>query len=96
MTNSPKRKRKDFRTRQISGYLRHVGLVQLICSEFKKTPDGRRKYLAYNDLKAMVRHIVIGYRMRWRIEIFHKEVKTYLGFEDVSAQWFVAVKAHVH
>ncbi len=96
MTNGPKRKRKDFRTRQISGYLRHVGRVQLICSEFKKRPDGRRKYLACNDLKATVRHIVIGYRMRWRIEIFHKEVKTYLGFEDVSAQWFVAVKAHVH
>jgi hypothetical protein len=96
MTNGPKRRRKAFRTRQISGYLRHVGRVQLICSEFKKSLDGRRKYLACNDLKATLRHIVIGYRMRWRIEIFPKEVKTYLGFEDVSAQWFVAVKAHVH
>ena len=95
-TNGMKRKRMDFRARQIIGYLRHVGRVQLICSEFKKRPDGRRKYLACNDLKATLRHIIIGYRMRWRIEIFHKEVKSYLGFEDISAQWFVAVKAHVH
>jgi hypothetical protein len=95
-TNGAKRRRKDFRARQIIGYLRHVGKIQLICSEFKKRPDGRRKYLACNDLKATLRHIIIGYRMRWRIEIFHKEVKSYLGFEDVSAQWFVAVKAHVH
>jgi len=35
-TDSPKRKRMDFRIRQIIGYLRHVGKVQLICSEFKK------------------------------------------------------------
>lgn len=37
-TNSVKRKRMDFRIRQIVGYLRHVGKVQLICSEFKKNP----------------------------------------------------------
>jgi hypothetical protein len=35
-TDSPKRKRMDFRIRQIIGHLRHVGKVQLICSEFKK------------------------------------------------------------
>jgi len=37
-TNSAKRRRMDFRIRQIVGYLRHVGKVQLICSEFKKNP----------------------------------------------------------
>ena len=35
-TDSPKRKRMDFRIRQIIGYLRYVGKVRLICSEFKK------------------------------------------------------------
>jgi hypothetical protein len=35
-TDSAKRKRMDFRIRQIIGYLRYVGKVQLICSEFKK------------------------------------------------------------
>ena len=37
-TNRAKRTRMDFRIRQIVGYLRHVGKVQLICSEFKKNP----------------------------------------------------------
>lgn len=96
ITNGSKRKRIDFRTRQIIGYLRFVGKVQLICSECKKRPDGRRKYLACNDLKATLRQIVLGYRMRWFIEIFHKEVKMHLGFEDVSPRWFLSVKAHVH
>jgi hypothetical protein len=36
LRNGPKRKRMDFRIRQIIGYLRYVGKVQLICSEFKK------------------------------------------------------------
>jgi len=96
VTNGTKRKRMDFRTRQIIGYLRYVEKVQLIYSEFKKRPDGRRKYLACNDFKATPRQIVIGYRLRWFIEIFHKEVKMYLGFEDVSARWFLSVKAHVY
>jgi Transposase DDE domain len=95
-TNGTKRRRTEFRIRQINGYLRSVGYVQLICSEYKKRPDGRRKYLACNDMKATARQIVIGYRIRWRIEIFHKEVKSYLGFEDVSARCFASVKAHVH
>jgi hypothetical protein len=36
LTDSMKRKRMDFRIRQIIGHLRYVGKVQLICSEFKK------------------------------------------------------------
>ncbi len=95
-TNSSKKKRMEFRIRQIIGYLRYVGKVQLICSEFKKRPYGRIKYLACNDLKAKPRQIVIGYRMRWAIEIFHKEVKMFLGFEDVATKTFESVMAHVH
>jgi hypothetical protein len=38
-----------------------VGKVQLICSELKKRPDGRRRYLACNDLKVKARQIVMGY-----------------------------------
>jgi len=96
VTNSAKRKRMDFRIRQIIGYLRGVGKVKLICSEFKKRPDGRRKYLACNDLKATARQILIGYKIRWSIEIFHKNVKMHLGFEDIAVSDFIAVKSHVH
>ncbi len=95
-TNSSKRKRMEFRIRQIVGYLRHVCKVQLICSEFKKRPDGRRKYLACNDLKVKARLIIIGYRIRWAIEIFHKQVKMFIGFEDVSAKYYKSVISHVH
>jgi hypothetical protein len=95
-TSNPKKKRMEFRLRQITAYLRHVGKVQLICSEFKKRPKGRRKYLACNDLKATPRQILMAYRLRWKIEIFHKEVKMFPGFQDVASKRFDSVIAHVH
>jgi len=95
-TSRSKKRRMEFRIRQIIGYLRYVGKVKLICSEFKKRPNGRRKFLVCNDLKAKPRQIIIGYRMRWAIEIFHKQVKMFLGFQDVATKTFDSVKAHVH
>ncbi|MDB4265010.1 transposase [bacterium] len=87
----------EFRARQITGYLKNFGKAQLICSQFKKkSNNGKRKHLACNDLKATPRQIVIGYRLRWAIEIFHKEIKMFLGFEDVSAKYFSSVMSHVH
>lgn len=94
--NGPKRKRMEFRIRQIKGFLKGVGEVQLVCSEFKKRPDGRRKYLACTDLKVKPRQILIGYRLRWSVEIFHKTIKMHLGFEDVAATQFHSIFAHVH
>ena len=94
--NSTRKKRMEFRVRQITGYLRNVGKTQLICSEFKKRPQGRKKYLACNDFKATPRQILMGYRLRWTIEIFHKHIKMFLGFEDVATKWFAAVESHVH
>jgi len=96
MTNGAKRKRVEFRIRHTMGYLRYVGKVQLVCSEPRKRPDGRRKYLACNDLRATARQIVMGYRLRWAVELFHKSVKQNLGFEDVATHGFDAVTSHVH
>jgi hypothetical protein len=95
-TNGNKRKRMDLRVRHTSGYLRSVGKVELVCSEQRHRPDGRRKYLACNDLRATTRQIVTGYRMRWAVELFHKTVKQHLGFEDVATHGFEAVMSHVH
>lgn len=95
-TNGNKRKRMDFRVRHTSGYLRYVGKVELVCSELRNRPDGRRKYLACNDLRATARQIVMGYRLRWAVELFHKSVKQNLGFEDVATHGFDAVISHVH
>ena len=96
MTNGTKRKRMEFRIRDTIGYLRYVGPVQLVCSEPRKRPDGRRKYLACNDLRVTARQIMIGYRLRWAVEIFHKTTKQHLGFEDVATSGFGSVIAHVH
>jgi Transposase DDE domain len=96
MTNGAKPKRMEFRIRHTLGYLRYVGHVQLVCSELKKRPEGRRKYLACSDLRVTARQIVLGYRLRWAVEIFHKNVKQHLGFEDVATSGFDSVKAHVH
>jgi Transposase DDE domain len=95
-TNGNKRKRMDLRIRHTTGYLRHVGKVELVCSERRNRPDGRRKYLACNDLRATPRQIVTGYRLRWSVELLHKCVKQHLGFEDVATHGFDAVVSHVH
>jgi hypothetical protein len=95
--NGGKKKRMEFRVRQITGYLKNFGKAQLICSKFKTNSNkGKTKHLACNDLKATARQIVIGYRLRWAIEIFHKEIKMFLGFSDVSAKHFSSVISHVH
>jgi Transposase DDE domain len=95
-TNGTKRKRMEFRTRDTIGYLRYVGQVQLVCSEPRRRPEGRRKYLACNDMRVTARQIILGYRLRWAIELFHKTVKQHLGFEDVATSGFDAVMSHVH
>jgi len=79
MTNGAKRTRVAYRIRHTMGSLRYVGTVHLVCSEPRKRPDGRRKYLACNDVKATARQIVLGYRLRWAVELFHKDVKMHLG-----------------
>jgi hypothetical protein len=95
-TSGNTRKRMDFRVRHTSGSLRYVGKVELVCSELRNRPDGRRKYLACNDLRATARQIVMGYRLRWAVELFHKNVKQNLGFEEVATHGFDAVISHVH
>ena len=95
-TNGTKRKRMEFRTRDTIGYLRYVGQVQLVCSEPRRRPEGRRKYFACNDMRVTARQIILGYRLRWTIELFHKTVKQHLGFEDVATSGFASVMSHVH
>ena len=94
-TRGNKHKRMDFRVRHTSGYVRYVGKVEFVCSEPRTRPDGRRKYLACNDLRATARQSVMGYRLRWAVELFHKSVKQNLGFEDVATHGFDAVISHV-
>jgi IS4 transposase len=96
MTNGTKAKRKEFRIRHTMGYLRYVGWVHLVCAEPKKRSEGRRRYLACNDVRVTARQIMLGYRLRWAVELLHKNIKQFLGFEDVSTSGFDSVKSHVY
>ena len=40
--------------------------------------------------------MVIGYRLRWAVELFQKSVKQHLGFDEVATHGFDAVISHVH
>ena len=95
-TNGTKRKRMEFRVRDTIGYLRDVGQVQLLCSEPRKRPAGRRKYLACNDMNVTTRQMITGYRLRWAVELYHKQTKQHLGFEDVATSGFDSVISPVH
>ncbi len=95
-TDGPKRKRKEFRIRHSDIFLKGVGKIKAVCSEFKKKRDGRRKYIVCSDLKISPREILLMYRLRWKIEIFHKHVKMYLGFGDIAAKHFSSVESHVY
>ncbi len=91
-----KRKRKEFRARELIGFLGGVSKeIKLVLSEERGSRCGR-KYIACSNVNVTVGVVVRAYRLRWGIEIFHKEVKSYLGFEDVSCCDFVSVEAHVH
>jgi hypothetical protein len=94
--SSPRKKRMEFRIRQVTGYLYAVGKAQLICSEYKNRRKSRRKYFTCNDLKVTPRQILLAYRIRWKIELFHKTIKMFLGFEDVACKSFESVASHVH
>ena len=47
-------------------------------------------------MRVSARQIILGYRLRWAMELFHKTVKQHLGFEDVATSGFDAVMSHVH
>ncbi|MDM8526198.1 transposase [Desulfococcaceae bacterium HSG8] len=97
LADGPKRKRKDFRVRHTEVFLKGVGKITAVCSEIKKKKRGGcRKYIACSDLKASPRQILIAYRFRWKIEIFHKNVKMHLGFGDIATKSFSSVESHVY
>jgi hypothetical protein len=92
-TNGGK-KRKEFRARTLTGVLKGVPFqVELVCSE---KPNGERLFLACSLEGAPLEAIVRAYKIRWRVEIFHKEIKSYLGFEDAGLTTFDAIEAHVY
>lgn len=46
LTDGPKKKRKEFRVRHTEVFLKNVGKIRAVCSEFRKKRDGRRRHIA--------------------------------------------------
>jgi hypothetical protein len=79
--------------------VRRVGRVQLVFSTMKPnlaaaTPDDV-KILMTNALHLSVREVIELYSLRWQIELFFKELKSTLGFDQYRFQSFAAVRAWV-
>ncbi|MCB9229622.1 MAG: transposase [Deltaproteobacteria bacterium] len=91
-----RRKRKEFRARELTGFISGItDEVRLVLSEERGSRRGR-KYLVCSNIRVRMGAIVRVYRKRWEIELFHKDVKSLMGFEDVSCHDFQSVESHVH
>ena len=89
-----KNKRMEFRGRLWMGHLRGIFKpLALVCSE--KT-NGDRRYLACSNLKVSLGAVIRTYRRRWLIELFHKDIKFYLGLQHAGVKDFDSVISHVH
>jgi hypothetical protein len=95
-TDGPKKRRTEFRIRHAEVFLKETGKIRAVCSEFRKKRGGCRRFFACSDLKMQPRQILIAYRLRWKIEIFHKHIKMHSGFEHAAAKHFSSVASHVH
>ena len=92
-TNSGKG-RREFRVRILTGVMKGTDFqVSLACSEKNY---GDRLYLACSFERATEGIIARTYKLRWTVEIFHRNIKSYLGFQDVGCEKFESVMSHVY
>ena len=95
----PKAKPRAYYAHQERQRVHSVGEVRLVFSTTKKdlkaaTPDDV-KILMTNDQRLSVRDVVELYSLRWQIELFFKELKSTLGFNQYQFQKFGPVEAWV-
>jgi hypothetical protein len=93
----PKQKPRVYYAYQEKREVRSVGCVQLVFSTMKPnlsaaTPDDV-KILMTNAAHLSVRSVIELYSLRWQIELFFKELKSTLGFDQYRFQSFAAVRA---
>ena len=93
----PKQKPRVYYAYQEKREVRNVGRVQLVFSTMKSnlktaTADDV-KILMTNATEMAVGEVVELYSLRWQIELFFKELKSTLGFNQYRFQSFQAVEA---
>jgi len=96
----PKMKPRVYHAHQEIQDVRSVGRVQLVFSTMKAnlkkaTPDDV-KILMTNALDKSTSEIIELYSLRWQIELFFKELKSTLGFNQYRFERFEAVEAWVN
>jgi rhodanese-related sulfurtransferase len=87
------KKRRECRVRTLVGYLKGVSHEVRLVSAVK--PNGERLFIACSKTQVGAGAIMRAYRFRWKIEIFHRDVKSYLGLEDAGLTKFDAIHSHV-
>jgi len=92
----PKAKPRTYCVHEERRQVHSLGEVRLVFSEARKhgktaTPDDV-KILMTNDPRLSVRDVVELYSLRWQIELFFKELKSTLGFQQYRFQKFEAVE----
>jgi hypothetical protein len=93
----PKQKPRVYYAHQEEREVRRVGCVRLVFSTTKAnlsvaTPDDV-KILMTNATRLSLREVIELYSLRWQIELFFKELKSTLGFNQYRFQSFAAVRA---
>jgi len=90
-----KKNQREHEVKQRLGYLKDVRRqVQIVSS--KRSSDAKLKFLACSNLDCDIKSILLCYRMRWEIELFHRDLKSYLGLEHAGVHSFDALMNHVH
>lgn len=90
-----KKRMRQHCVKQREGFIKGVRhKVQLVCS--KRSAESKLKYMACSRLNVTAKTIIMAYRERWLIELFHRDIKSYLGLEDAGVRKFNSLNAHVH
>lgn len=76
--------------------LKGFGLVNVICSKAIDRKKKPTKFIATSNLEMSGRDIVKWYALRWRIEMWHREMKQNFGFIDCRSRRFCAIESHVN
>lgn len=91
-----KKHRRRYRARGLTGRIRGIAQdLKLVCSEKSGRTKGRR-YFACSKATATMAQVVLGYELRFRVESFHRAVKSRLGMTEAALSSFDAITAHVH
>lgn len=67
--------------------------VKLVCST--RSCDHKVKHLACSKVDISAESMVKAYMIRWDIEIFHRDIKSYLGLEHAGVHSFDSLHSHV-